>query len=113
MEYVTYGETNMQSETAHIPDPNVGVATIAFPQRLWHPSIRRVRTTWPCTRFLRRNVRGVSVEVHEGVLTAQTSASGIPLTRGETELRQTGTEFLDEVHAYIDRERRDWQEELV
>ncbi|RII11109.1 hypothetical protein CUC08_Gglean007113 [Alternaria sp. MG1] len=96
---------------ARIPDPTVGVATTAFPQRLWHPSIRQVRTTWPLTRFSRRNARGVPVEVHGGVLTAQTSASGIPLTRGETELRQTGTEFLDEVHAYIDRELRDWQEE--
>jgi hypothetical protein len=48
-----------------------------------------------------------------GVLTAQTSVSGIPLVRGETELRQTGIEYIDEVHAYIDQERRDWQEELV
>ncbi|KAH6860523.1 hypothetical protein B0T12DRAFT_393662 [Alternaria alternata] len=103
-----------KSETAHIPDPTVGGATIAFPQRLWHSSIRRGRTTWPLTRFSRRNARGAPVEVHGGVLTAQTSASDIPLTRGgETELGRTGTEFLDEVHAYIDRERRDWQEELV
>ena len=69
--------------------------------------------TWRLTRASRRNARGVPVEIHGGVLTAQTSVSGIPLVRGETELRQTGIEYIDEVHAYIGQERRDWQEELV
>lgn len=70
--------------------------------------------TWPLARLSRNMARDVvSNGVFGGVLTAQTSASGIPLVRGGTELRQTETEFLDEVHAYIDQEIRDWQAELV
>jgi hypothetical protein len=70
--------------------------------------------TWPLTRLSRNKARGVvSAEAYEGILTAQTSASGIPLARVEVELHQTGTEFRDEVDAYVEQERRDWLQELV
>lgn len=70
--------------------------------------------TWPLVRLSRKKaMAGVSTEACEGVLAAQASASDIPLTRGETELHQTMTEFRDEVDAYVEQERRDWLEELV
>jgi hypothetical protein len=43
-------------------------------------------------------------------LTAQTSTLGIPLARRETESRQTGAEFREEVDAHLEQERRDWLE---
>jgi hypothetical protein len=69
---------------------------------------------WPLTRLSRQKAMGgVSAEAYGGTLTAQPSASGTALARGETRLHQTGTEFSDEVDAYVEQERRDWLEELV
>ena len=69
--------------------------------------------TWPLTTLPRTKARCVPTEALGGSLTAQTSTSGIPLARRETESHQTGKEFRDEVDAHVEQERRDWLEELV
>jgi hypothetical protein len=70
--------------------------------------------TWPLPRLSRKKVGAhVPTEACGGVLAVQASASGIALARGEAELHQTRTEYRDEVDAYVERERRDWLEELV
>ena len=70
--------------------------------------------TWPLTRLSWKKVgTGVPTEACGGVLAAQASASSIALARRQAELHQTRTDFRDEVDAYVERERRDWLEELV
>jgi hypothetical protein len=91
----------------------MGVATIACPRRIWHSTVRQGRMTWPLTRSLQTKARCVPAEALGGFLTAQTSTSDIPLARRETGSQQKGTEFRDEVDAYVEQERRDWLEELV
>jgi organic radical activating enzyme len=69
---------------------------------------------WPLTRRWRKKAReGVSVEAFEGISTAQTSASDISFAGGEPELHQTRREFLDELDAHVEQERRHWLEEVA
>jgi hypothetical protein len=113
VEYITCGATNNESDEVRIPAPTVGVANIAFPQQMFRSSVRWGRMTWPLTRVSRMTSEDVPAEAYGVNPTTQTSVSRIPLSRGETELHQTSTEFRDEVDAYVEQERRDWLEELV